>query len=414
MAFPRLRRFIFWCHLAAGMLAGTIVFIMSVTGVLLAYEKQIAWWADARAYRVAPGTARLSPDTIVAAARPLAGGAPTMLTVWADPAAPAAVTLGQRTIYVDPYTGRVMGEPGPQPRAFFRTMTAWHRWLGAGPEGRAAARMITGACNLAFLFLVVSGFYLWFPRTWTWRQVRAVSWFRRGLSGKARDFNWHNAIGLWSAIPLAVVIASGTVISYPWASDLVYRVAGETPPARPAAAPPSAPPAGIPNRGPDTTPASLDAAWPRVLQQVEGWRAISVRIPSGSARAAAFTIDRGTGGQPQKRDTLTVDTRSGEVVKWEPFSSLSAGRRLRSYMRFGHTGEVWGLTGQTIAALASLGGAVLVWTGISLAIRRARVAAGFRGWALGFRTSGGHWGGVGADLGVRLSERASGSPKPNP
>ena len=414
-----LRRVIFWCHLAAGLVAGTIVFIMSVTGVLLTYEKQIASWADMRAYRVAPGITRLSPDTIVGSARAAAGGAaPTLLTVWADPAAPAAVALGPRTIYVDPYTGQVLGEPNAQPRTFFRTMTAWHRWLGAGPEGRATARMITGACNLAFLFLVVSGFYLWFPRGWTWRQVRAVVWFRRGLSGKARDFNWHNAIGLWSAIPLAIVVASATVISYPWASDLVYRVAGEVPPARPAPAPAQA--AAPANRGAAASAptVSLDAAWPRALEQVDGWRTISVRMPSGNARTAAFTIDRGTGGQPQKRDTLTVDTRTGEIVKWEPFSSLTAGRRLRSYMRFGHTGEVWGLAGQTIAGVASLGGAVLVWTGLSLAIRRLwawRARTGFGLWVLGFRGFSGSKGfrGIRGDLGVRLTQRASDFPKPD-
>ena len=85
-----------------------------------------------------------------------------------------------------------------------------------------------------------------------------------------------------------------------------------------------------------------------------------MRIPDAGAETAAFTIDRGTAGQPQKRGTLTLDTRTGDVVKWEPFSSLSPGRRLRSYLRFGHTGEAWGLLGQTIAGLASLGGAVLV------------------------------------------------------
>ena len=83
-----------------------------------------------------------------------------------------------------------------------------------------------------------------------------------------------------------------------------------------------------------------------------------------------FTIDRGEAGQPQKRGTLTVNAPTGEVVRWEPFSSLTPGRRLRSILRFGHTGEVLGLVGQTIAGLASLGGAVLVYTGISLAIRR--------------------------------------------
>ena len=116
--------------------------------------------------------------------------------------------------------------------------------------------------------------------------------------------------------------------------------------------------------------ANLDAAWARAEQQVAGWRSISVRIPGAAAETAAFTIDRGTAGQPQKRGTLTVNTRTADVVKWEPFASLSAGRRLRSYLRFGHTGEVWGLAGQTIAGLASLGGAVLVYTGLALAVRR--------------------------------------------
>jgi uncharacterized iron-regulated membrane protein len=363
-----LRRVVFWIHLGAGLVAGSVVFIMSVTGVLLTYEKQMATWADTRAFQVTPGPSRLSADALIAPARAAAdNAAPTQLTMWSDPASPAAVALAQRTIYVDPYTGRVLGEGRAQPRAFFRKMTDWHRWLGASPEGRAQARRITGACNLAFLLLVISGAYLWLPRVWTWRQVRAVAWFRGGLSGKARDFNWHNAIGLWSAIPLVIVVASATVISYPWASDLAYRVAGDAPPPRPAAPAPSPSTRGA---GAPAAPASLDAAWPRALQQVEGWRTISVRIPSAAAETIVFTIDRGTTGQPQRRGTLTVAARTGEIVKWEPFSSLSAGRRLRSYLRFAHTGEVWGLAGQTIAGLASLGGAVLVWTGVSLAIRR--------------------------------------------
>jgi len=41
-------------------------------------------------------------------------------------------------------------------------------------------------------------------------------------------------------------------------------------------------------------------------------------------------------------------------------------------LRFGHTGEVFGLAGQTVAGLASLGALVLGYTGLSLAIRRLR------------------------------------------
>ena len=82
-----------------------------------------------------------------------------------------------------------------------------------------------------------------------------------------------------------------------------------------------------------------------------------------------MTIDEGYGGQPQKRGTLTI-TRAGAVERWDTFADLSVGRRLRSWLRFVHTGEYYGLIGQTIAGLVSIGGVVLVWTGVSLAIRR--------------------------------------------
>jgi uncharacterized iron-regulated membrane protein len=61
---------------------------------------------------------------------------------------------------------------------------------------------------------------------------------------------------------------------------------------------------------------------------------------------------------------------SGAVERCETFADQSRGRRLRSWLRFAHTGEYYGLAGQTIAGLVSAGGAVLVWTGIALALRR--------------------------------------------
>ena len=106
-----------------------------------------------------------------------------------------------------------------------------------GPS-RALGKSITGVANLGFLFLVVSGSIsgcraLDAPRD-AQRDV-----FRRGLRGKARDFNWHNVIGFWSCAPLVIVVASGVVISYPWATNLVYRVVGEAAARRAAAGAPA-------------------------------------------------------------------------------------------------------------------------------------------------------------------------------
>ena len=41
------RKILFWTHLIAGCIAGAVVLTMSVTGVLLTYERQILAKADA-------------------------------------------------------------------------------------------------------------------------------------------------------------------------------------------------------------------------------------------------------------------------------------------------------------------------------------------------------------------------------
>jgi uncharacterized iron-regulated membrane protein len=215
----------------------------------------------------------------------------------------------------------------------------------------------------------MSGFYLWWPRNWNRKALRNVTWFRRGLASKARDFNWHNVIGFWSAVPLFIVVLSAVVISYTWAGNLVYRVVGETPPApRPNEPPP--PPAPASNTQPD----NLDLAWTRAEQQVSDCQSISLQLPNAANAPLTFNIDSGTGGQPQKRAQLVLDRATGDVVRWESFASYTRGRQLRSILRFAHTGEVVGIAGQTIAGLVSAGGAMLVFTGLTLAIRR------FRAW----------------------------------
>ncbi|HYE84810.1 MAG TPA: PepSY-associated TM helix domain-containing protein [Vicinamibacterales bacterium] len=363
------RTVLFWMHLACGVAAGAVILIMCVTGVALTYEKQMLEWADRWAWTAPFPTdaAPLSPETLlarVAAAQP--GTAPISITLRADRTAPATVTLdGNKGLLVNPYNGAIIGEPPARLRAFFRTMTSWHRYIAMQGDNRPAGKAITGAANLAFLFIVVSGIYLWLPRVWSRIQFRNVLWFRGGLVPKARDFDWHNVIGIWSAVPLAIVVAGAVPISYPWASNLVYRLAGDMPPA------PAAAPARPAERGPVTYVATgIDGAWATAQVQIPGWRTMTTRLATSQRAPVVMTIDEGYGGQPQKRTTVSFDRASGMATRSEAFGDLSAGRRLRSWLRFAHTGEIYGLAGQTIAGLVTAGGAVLVYTGIALALRR--------------------------------------------
>jgi uncharacterized iron-regulated membrane protein len=370
-----LRTVFFWLHLAAGIVAGAIVLLMSVTGVALTYERQMIAWSD-REFKSAPapGIERMTVERLVEEfRRQNPGQEPTAVTVESGAAEPVAVSVAQRTIYLDAYSGRVLGTANQGMRQAMSKLRAWHRWLAVEGPGRPAARAITGWANLLFLFIVASGIYMWFPRRWTWQTVRAVLLFRPGLRGKARDFNWHNVIGIWSSVPLLIVVASAVPISFPWGTALVYRMVGEEPPAARGGGRGAAAGEAAEGRGRAAGPApSVDGLSPLLAQaklREPDWRTINLRLPSAPGAPLVFAIDCGDGGQPHLRSTLTL-TRAGDVVSYESFDTLTPGRRIRNVMRFAHTGEVLGLGGQTVAGLVSAGGVVLVWTGIALALRR--------------------------------------------
>ena len=371
-----LRKLLFWIHLTIGCLAGAVVLIMSVTGLLLAYQRQITAWVDRGSPSTppAPDSHRLPIEVMLAEALARNHGAPTAITLRSDMTAPAEVSFGREHVFlVDVYTGRVLGEASPRTRSFFQSVENWHRWLGTSNEHRSAGRAITGACNFGFLLLVMSGPFLWLPRKWSMPSVRNIALFRPGLEGRARDFNWHNAIGIWCALPLLVIVVSGVVMSYPWANNLVYRLAGSELP--------------VPGNGQrpqeqarrrdrpadaarDSTLAGLNGPWTRAEQQVPAWRSLTLRLGANGRGPFVFTIDTGTGGRPDRRSQLTLDRRTGEVIRWEPFSSYNAGRRVRFWLRFLHTGEAGGIAGQTVAGIASAGAVMLAWTGVRLALRR--------------------------------------------
>ena len=190
-------------------------------------------------------------------------------------------------------------------------------------------------------------------------------WFRRGLSGKARNFNWHNVIGFWTSLVLIILTVTGVVISYRWASNLVYTVTGNEPPARRERRGPS--PNGKEKEKPKELPANLENIVSKA-QSYTDWKTISLSLPV--EKEAEFSVSEGIYWNKFARSSLTIDAETTEVKKWEPYSEQNSAQKLRSWIRFTHTGETGGLLGQFIGFIACIGGAFLVWTGFSLSLRR--------------------------------------------
>jgi uncharacterized iron-regulated membrane protein len=378
----RIRTVFFWLHLAAGVSAGLVILVMSATGAVLAFKPQILNRVERDVRFVEPEDGdRLPASRLIAAARVLRpGGTPVSLALDRDASAAAAVSFGRDgTVYVNPYSGSVLGQGSVRTQQFFRSVENWHRWLAVDGDNRAAGRSITGAANFLFLGLAISGLFLWWPHKWLPQHMKAILFFRRTSTGRARDFNWHNVIGFWCAPVIIVMTATGAVMSYPWANRLLYQVAGSPVPGDRRAGGPGEAGRGenIERRAPALSE-SLDEFWARAEQQMPSWRTITMRLPERPGAPVSFTMTDSQSWNAFARSQLAVDASSGEVVRWEPYDGTTCGQKWRGWVRFGHTGELGGITGQTLAGVASFGGVVLVWTGFALALRR---LIGWRVWS---------------------------------
>ncbi len=384
------RKTIFWLHLAAGLIAGLVIGMMSLTGAALAYEKELIAWSERDAQRVSssPGVQPLAIEELLArvrAAKPEAQ--PANIVIKDDPEAAVAVGLGRAgTVYVDPYQGDVRTPEPTALRSFMATMVSWHRYIALSGDNRALGKAITGACNAAFLVLGLTGLYLWWPRSWSTRALKSIATMRFNLSGKARDFNWHNSLGLWFALPIIVLTATALPISYTWAGTLIARLN-----------PPGAAPGGGPGAAaqavtltalaPGTPRLGYDALLASVREQVPGWKQITINLggaptgpgPGGPAatpvagnalQPVTFTV-RESGSWPRTANTtLVVDPYTGTTLRRDEFSAMPLGNQVRGWTRFLHTGEALGPVGQGVAGIACLAAVILMWTGFALSWRR--------------------------------------------
>jgi uncharacterized iron-regulated membrane protein len=428
-----LRPIIFWLHLACGLTAGLVIGIMCCTGTALAFEKQLVAWADRDVRRVTPppeNAPRLTVGELQAklrAAQPEAR--PVNLVLQNDPRAAVAFASGGRggggSFYVNPYTGEVRRSQPTSMSAFMQTAAAWHRTLGfTGGESRPRGKFINGACNVAFCFLAITGLYLWMPRHWSPRGVKAIAIFNGRLTGRARDFNRHNAIGLWSAPILIVLTLTAIPMSFQWGTRVINTLTGTPQSAAGSGGPGGAfgaqPAIGVPPPPAGAKPLNPDALIAVVQKEVPSWETITLNLGGGvrggggpGGEPARRRERAGDGGAPppartaapaaptpavptvtapsrapavappatftvRSRDswprtanlTLALNPYTGEILRRTGYADQAAAQRVRSWTRFLHTGEALGPIGQLVAGLACLGGCFLVYTGFALSWRR--------------------------------------------
>lgn len=363
-----LRNLWFQLHWLLGITAGIVLAVVGVTGGLLSFEQKILRLLNPGVMTVTPRPEpRLSPDALLAR---VAEAAPEKriisLVLAAAPNDAATVTFAGsgpnarrgETVYLDPYTGELLGTP--RGREFFFDVMRLHRWLLAGDVGK----QIVGASTVALIVLCLSGLYLRWPRRlFDWRVWLTFSFARKG-----RSFLWdlHAVAGTWALLLYLLASITGLYWSYEWYRNGLFALAGVE---RPTGRGPGGPPAAGSSSEEPARPA-LDPAWQVFEQSVAGYSTARLQLPQRPGQPLTITYLDPTPAHERAFSRITI---AGDAVRsHERYQDKPLNERLMSSMLPLHSGSYFGTPGLVLMMVASLAMPLFTVTGWMLYLDRRR------------------------------------------
>jgi uncharacterized iron-regulated membrane protein len=238
------------------------------------------------------------------------------------------------------------------PRSTKKNPLIWNSSLGSDIVFWATA---------VLLIVTLSGLYIWWPRTLSKRAFKAISFLKWKYRGRNRDWNWHNAIGIWTSLPVIIMALTGLVVSSKPFTNFIYPGSEYVPPK-------------IVAPTPDAPVASPDLILATINDEVPDWKSLLFYLPRQNKDETfterPLTIYAYPESLPRGGIPLRFDPFSGELIRTESWSNLSFFKGLRMLNQTIHTGEAFGLIGQTVAFVGCLGVLVLIYTGFALSYRR--------------------------------------------
>lgn len=368
-------------HLWLSVPFGILITLICFSGAALVFEKEVMELCHRELYFVKKVEAAPLPMeqlmTKVAATLPDSVSV-TGVNISSDPERAYQVTLSKprrASMYVDQYTGEITGKYERAP--FFNFMFQMHRWLLDSMKqdgGIFWGKMIVGTSTLMFVFVLISGVVVWWPRT-----RKALKNSLKIVANKGWRRFWydlHVAGGMYALVFLLAMALTGLTWSFQWYRTGFYKTFGvEVQPSMGhgnAAANSTAKggkregkPEGREGRGAHRY--SPYTNWQQVYEQLAeanpDYKQISVSDGSASVAVPRFGNQRGT-------DRYKFNPRNGEITETTLYKDLDNSGKIRGWIYSVHVGSWGGMLTRILTFVAALIGASLPLTGYYLWIRK--------------------------------------------
>lgn len=362
-----------WLHLWLGLISGIVVVIVSITGCLFVFQKEITEIVHKKELFITPPetNAQTLPLSVLKekAENELGKGHPVnFITAYSDPhrawefmayqpGNPNALTFPgsvkfYQSAFVNPYTGEITGHINYM-HNFFVIVKYIHWSLYLSTK---YGQPIVGWGTLIFVISLITGFIMWLPKRWNKKERRDSFTVRWKARWKRLNYDLHNVLGFYTIVIALILGFTGLVYSFQWFKSAVYTTASL-----------SAKPPALKTYVSDPSSLSdptdpLSKAFLLSRNKYPNAKRYGINTPA---------TDKGTiivRAYNQKEvyydfNTAYFDQYTGKELGHRAYQEMNNGEKLIAMNYDIHVGAIGGLAGKIIAFLVSLVCASLPITG---------------------------------------------------
>lgn len=365
-------------HLWLSVPFGLIITLICFSGAMLVFENEVMELCHRDLYYVRKVKARTIPmDELMAK---VSGILPdsvsiTGISISSDPERTYQVSLSKphrASLSVDQYTGEVKGRSGRTP--FFLAMFKLHRWLldSMKPDGGIfVGKVVVGTSTLMFVFVLISGIVIWWPRTK--RVLKNSLKITVGKGWRRFWYDLHVVGGMYTLVLLLAMAITGLTWSFSWYRTGFYKVLGVELSKQPHSK----------NKENSRVNSVYGHTEGQRLTLYANWEKVYDKLKTHNPDYKQITFSKGTAtvffnrlGNQRAADRYTFNPHNGEIIGTIFYEDTDKVSKIRGWIYSVHVGNWGGLFTRILTFIAALIGCTLPLTGYYLWLRRLRQRRG--------------------------------------
>jgi uncharacterized iron-regulated membrane protein len=348
-------------HLILGLSSGLVVCIVALTGALWAFESEISDLIYPYRTVKIENKGFLPPNTLIDKTKHIFRSIPVQNITYLGKNRSATLSYYKEEngydqhliVYINPYNAQIM-HVAVNEHSFFDIIIDIHVNLMLGKLGRN----IVDYATLIFIFMLISGIILWWPKNKSAAKQRFWFMWKQGLKWKRKNYDLHNILGFYSSFIIIFIALTGLAWGFEWIDRAIQNTANLS----------------IEYKTKEETQSVSDTTirthseienkiyYHSIQQFAKTYEALSLYRPENEKESFRVYINPNQKTWYQTAN-YSYDQRTGNFLKADIWENRNRGEKVNNLYYDIHIGKILGITGQFIAFFASLIVASLPITG---------------------------------------------------